>query len=175
MLMWGSDWTMSSPVSATDLAERLRLLTQTIDHDRDLHFPKHSTATITDQRFDFVVGPSLGRGRPRLRCSGTFSTTSEETTVHIRLRPCGEMIGYFGLLAVLFGSVMVWGFWPISRTVAVGSVLAIGLLVAILLWLGAWVSVRWVRRQLIEVLSAAKDMGPRGSGPAASRTHLEPH
>jgi hypothetical protein len=108
MKMWASDLTMSSPVSATELAERLRLLTQqTIDYERNLQFPKHFTATITDQRFDFVVGPSMGRGRTRLRCSGTFSPTSEATTVYVPLRPSGETIFYFGLLWVAFAAS-----WP---------------------------------------------------------------
>ena len=150
---------MTSPRSTAELAERMRQFTRpTIDYSRNLYFPIHLPREITDQGFDFVVAPAVGNGRIRLQCSGAFESIPDGTRIRVHLRPHRENLLLFGLITVPFGLVMLWGFWPINPTLAIGSVVIIESGVVAYLCVSAWASTRWVRRQLEAVLS------PSGTG-----------
>jgi hypothetical protein len=74
------------------------------------------------------------------------------------LQPCREIFWIFGLLAILSSGLLLWGLWPVDRALAIGAALGICLLVAGYLWLVAWGSTRWVRRQLNGLLSGAEPL-----------------
>lgn len=153
--MWEVTWNTSSAATSIELAERLRRLTkQGTDFERNLYVSPHHPQEVTEQGFYFAVTQALGRSKVLLWCVGTFNPTPAGTAIQVRLRPTSQVFWLLLLLAVPFGAVFLGGFWPISPAAAIGSAVAVFLLLAVMLGLGMWSSIRWIRRQLYAVLSA---------------------